>query len=620
MRVLLITPPMVQINAPYPATPSLAGFLEPYGHDVRQADAALMLALRLFSRPGVIRIRKALKSRSRHASVRHFLRHSHSIAATIEPVIQFLQGHTPSLATRILSRKFLPEGPRFAPLHNAITNREGTAYALSKHDFATHLASLYLDDLADAIRDGLDPRFELARYGEKLAASAPTFDGIATALRRKPTLVDALIETLAHNLIDQHHPQLVGFTLPFPGNVYGALRMAQAMKCAVPGIPIVMGGGYVNTELRTLSDPLVFDYTDYLTLDDGEIPLLRIIDHLEGRAATSDLVRTFIRKNNRVHYITSSPHSKIKNLQSTIPRFSPLPLNHYVSMIESPNPMHRIWSCGHWNKLMLAHGCYWHRCAFCDTQLDYIQRYSPVSVSLLIQQIQAVIAQTGRTGFHFIDEAMPPSLLRALCTELIKRKLRITWWGNIRFDRTFTPELATLMAKAGCIAVTGGLEAATNRLLSLLDKGFTLEQAATVTHNFAETGILVHAYLMYGCPSQTQQDTVDSLEYVRQLFEAGCIQSAYWHRFAMTIHSPIFKNPDRYGIRIPRRPKPTFACNEIPFKDSVACNHDALGCGLRKALYNYMNHVGLDFELQEWFDAPVPPPTLPTDFVMGLTE
>jgi radical SAM superfamily enzyme YgiQ (UPF0313 family) len=618
MRVLLVTPPMVQINAPYPATPCLAGFLEPQGHEVRQADAALMLALRLFSRPGIISIRKALKSRARPASVRHFLHHSRTIAATIEPVIQFLQGHAPSLSTRILSRKFLPEGPRFAPLKNAIIPGSETADSLSTHDFATHLASLYLDDLADAIRDGLDARFELARYGEKLAASAPTFDGIATALRRKPTLVDSLIETIAHDLINQHRPQLVGFTLPFPGNVYGALRMAQTMKCAVPGIPIVMGGGYVNTELRTLSDPRIFDYTDYLTLDDGELPLLRIIDHLEGRAAPSDLVRTFIRQKKRVHYIRSSPQSTPYNHRSTIPRFSPLPLKNYVSMIESPNPMHRIWSCGHWNKLMLAHGCYWHRCAFCDTQLDYIQRYSPASVGLLIQQIEAVIAQTGRTGFHFIDEAMPPSLLRALCSELIKRKLRITWWGNIRFDKAFTPELATLMAKAGCIAVTGGLEAATNRLLSLLDKGFTLEQAAQVTHGFAEAGILVHAYLMYGCPSQTEQDTVESLEYVRQLFEAGCIQSAYWHRFALTIHSPIFKNPGRYGIRIPRRPKPTFACNEVPFKDSIACDHDSLGKGLRKALYNYMNHVGLDFELQAWFDVPIPAPTLPTDFVIVL--
>lgn len=618
MRILLITPPMVQINAPYPATACLAGFLAQNGQDARQADAALMLALRLFSGRGIQDIRMAMKSRSRHASVRHFLRHSRAYADTIDPVIRFLQGNTPSLSRRIVSRTFLPEGPRFAPLHCAKTDTQA-AYALTDHEWAIHLASLYLDDLVDVIRDGVDPRFELARYGEKLAASAPTFDGIAAALRRKPTLVDKLIDGIARDLLQEHNPALVGFTLPFPGNVYGALRMARAMKRSAPDLPVVMGGGYVNTELRNLTDPRIFDYTDYLTLDDGELPLLRIIEHLESRSSTSNLVRTFIRQKNRVRYLQSPPkQSTIINPQSTTPLFSTLPLNHYFSMIESLNPMHRIWSCGRWNKLMLAHGCYWHRCAFCDTGLDYIQRFSPTAVGVIVQQIETVIRQTGHTGFHFIDEAMPPALLRALSKELIRRKIRITWWGNIRFDKAFTPELAKLMAKAGCIAVTGGLESATNRLLSLLDKGFTLEQAATVTHGFSEAGILVHAYLMYGCPSQTEQDTVDSLEYVRQLFETGCLQSAYWHRFALTIHSPIYKIPRQYGIRLLPHPTPSFACNEVPFKDSVRCDHDALGRGLRKALYNYMHHSGLDLDLQQWFDMPVPPPTLPTDFVAGL--
>jgi hypothetical protein len=608
---------MVQMNAPYPATAYLAGFLEQYGHEVHQADAALMLALRLFSSQGIGDIKRVLKPRSRSASVQHFLRNSRQFASTIDPVILFLQGRNPALDRRILSRKFLPEGPRFSSLDNADTTNP--AHAMTEHEWAILLASLYLDDLADAIRDGVDSRFELARYGEKLAASAPSFDGIDAALRRNPTLVDTLIDQIAETLFRKHKPTLAGFTLPFPGNVFGALRMARVMKRLKPGLAVVMGGGFVNTELRNLKDPRIFDYTDYLTLDDGELPLLRIVEHLEGQAPASSLIRTYIRQNNHVRYVQSSEkHPLIFNHQSSIPLFSSLPLDYYFSMIESLNPMHRIWSCGRWNKLMLAHGCYWHRCAFCDTGLDYISRFSPADVGVLVKQIQTVIKQTGQTGFHFIDEAMPPALLRALSNELIKRKIRITWWGNIRFDKAFTPELAKLMAKAGCIAVTGGLEAATNRLLKLLDKGFTLDQAATVTHGFSEAGILVHAYLMYGCPTQTEQDTIDSLEYVRQLFEAGCLQSAYWHRFALTIHSPIFKARRQYGIRLLPHPKPSFASNEVPFKDTVRCDHDALGRGLRKALYNYMHLAGLDSELQMWFDSPIPPPTLPTDFVTGL--
>ena len=621
MRILLITPPMVQVNAPYPATSYLAGLLSTSKHQVIQADAALLLALRLFSRSGLLKISKHLKPRTRSRSVRHFLQHTHEYTATIEPIIRFLQGKDPTLAWRIASRQFLPEGPRFEALAEAHAHLAPTLGHLATHDLAIHLASLYLDDLTDVIREGVDSRFELAKYAEKLAASAPSFDGIAFALRQKPTLVDSMIDEIADELLLAHQPDLVGLTLPFPGNVYAAFRIARQFKKQAPHLPIVMGGGYINTELRSLSEPRVFDYTDYITLDDGARPLLRIIDHLESMLepwTTPQLERTFFRKDGRVCFLPGNQApATLPLLRSTpvTPQFSELPLDRYFSLIELPNPMHKIWSCGRWNKLTLAQGCYWHRCTFCDTRLDYIQRYQPAPVELLIKQIEEIVHQTGQTGFHFVDEAMPPALLRKLAHQLLERNLKITWWGNIRFDKAFTPELAALLAKSGCIAVTGGLESATDRLLTLLDKGFTLDQVTRVTHALSEAGILVHTYLMYGCPSQTAQDTVDSLEFVRQLFETGCIQSAYWHRFALTIHSPIYQDPRKFGIRIPRLPKSTFARNEVPFIDPVKCDHEAMGQGLRKSLYNYMYGVGLDLDLQAWFDTPIPAPTIHTDTV-----
>jgi radical SAM superfamily enzyme YgiQ (UPF0313 family) len=404
--------------------------------------------------------------------------------------------------------------------------------------------------------------------------------------------------------------------------VYAAFRMARRFKQHNPNLPVVMGGGYINTELRSLSEPRVFDYTDFITLDHGAQPLQQIIKLLEDRNApllaqlgpdpTAHLVRTFIRKKGTVQFIPGTPTQPGNDV---CPCLTGLPLDQYFSLIEVPNPMHKIWSCGRWNKLTLAQGCYWHQCAFCDTSLDYIRCYQPSTPETLIAQIKALIRQTGQTGFHFVDEAMPPALLRKLAEQILEHDLKITWWGNIRFDKAFTPELASLLAKSGCIAVTGGLEAATDRLLTLLNKGFKLDQISRVTHNLSEAGILVHAYLMYGCPSQTCQETVDSLEFVRQLFEAGCIQSAYWHRFALTIHSPIYQSPRDFGIRIRKLPKSTFARNEVPFEDPTQCDHDAMGRGLRKSLYNYMYGVGLDFDLQTWFDTPIPPPTLHTDFV-----
>ncbi|HEY0715060.1 MAG TPA: radical SAM protein [Polyangia bacterium] len=622
MRVLLLTPPMIQINTPYPATAYLTGFLRKHGGalgiDVRQADPALALFLRLFSRAGITEVAEVLRERRRQqprgappppASIAHFLEHADAYLETVDAVVRFLQGRDPSLALRIRSRVFFPEGPRFAPLRDPDVAAEllGPSFGtLGTQDEAKYLASLYIDDLADVIREGIDPRFELSRYAERLAASAASFEPLREALAETPTLVDLHLEAITRGLIEQHAPDVVGLSLPFPGNVYAGFRMAQTIKAMGAGSGggpvIVMGGGYVNTELRDLEDPRVFDFVDYITLDDGERPLLALLEHLQRRGETP-LFRTMIRDKGQIVIKTDASLHDIPHAATGTPTYDGLPLDSYVSMLELPNPMHRLWSDGRWNKLTIAHGCYWKKCTFCDVSLDYIGRYETAPADELVNRIEALVRETGQTGFHFVDEAAPPAALRALAERLIARGIVITWWGNIRFEKTFTPELAQLLARSGCIAVTGGLEAASDRLLDLMDKGVSVAQVARVTRAFSEAGIMVHAYLMYGFPSETEQETVDALERVRQLFEAGCIQSAFWHRFTATAHSPIGLAPQRFGIRVavPPAAAPRFARNDLAFRDPVGTDHDYLGEGLRKAIYNYMHGLGLDEDVRSWF-------------------
>jgi radical SAM superfamily enzyme YgiQ (UPF0313 family) len=609
VRILLLTPPMTQLNTPYPATAYLTGFLRQHAArlrlEVAQADPGIELFLHLYSRTGIRRVCEALRGadRSGSPSVATFVRHGDRYVSTVDAIVRFLQGHDPSLALRIVSRDFLPEGPRFASLDQGPGHDDDDALGwafgnLGLADRAKHLASLYVDDIADAIRDGVDPRFELSRYGERLAASAPSFDPLREALEGPATLVDELLGDITRAHLAQHQPDLVGLTVPFPGNVYGALRIARTIRAAAPATRIVLGGGYVNTELRELSDPRVFDYVDFITLDDGERPLLALIDHL--RDPTAPLLRTFIREDDRVVLRSDERLHDVPLRDAGTPTYDGLPLASYTSLLELLNPMHRLWSDGRWNKLTIAHGCYWRKCSFCDVTLDYIARYDPASADVLVDRIEAIVAETGQTGFHFVDEAAPPAGLRALAERLLARNVVITWWGNIRFEKSFTPELARLLAASGCVAVSGGLEVASDRLLALMKKGVTVEQVARVTHAFAEAGVMVHAYLMYGFPTETTQETVDALERVRQLFAAGCIQSAFWHRFAATVHSPIGKDPALFGIRLHTAPT-RFARNEVEFSDPTGTNHDMLGEGLRRALYNYMHGLGFDQDVRTWF-------------------
>jgi len=610
MRLLLVTPPMIQLNTPYPATAYLTGFLRLHatelGLEVRQADASITLFLRLFSAPLVIRMAEELRRRAKAAGKRttvpppiaNFLTHAERYAETVEPAIRFLQRRDPSMAFRIVGRAFLPEGPRFEQVHGEqILSAFG---ALGTTEQARYLASLFVDDLADVWRLGIDPRFELARYGEKLAASSATFDPLHEALTGEPTLVDETLDELTRELLGEHRPDIIAITAPFPGNVYGAFRMARTIRAANPKATLILGGGWVNTELRSLRDPRVFDYFDYVTLDDGERPLLNLLARLSGRE--TKLLRTYIRKGSDVVLETDPMQHDIPQKDTGIPTYDGLPLDQYVSIMEMLNPMHRFWSDGRWNKITLAHGCYWKKCSFCDVSLDYIRRYDEPNTDLIMRRIKALIAETGETGFHLVDEAAPPSAMRSLAKRLLAEKLSITWWGNIRFEKTFTPELCQLLADSGCVAVSGGLEVASDRLLELMKKGVTVEQVARVTRAFTDAGIMVHAYLMYGFPTETEQDTVDALERVRQLFAAGCIQSAYWHRFSATAHSPIGLNPDAYGIELLPPPNIEFAHNDVNFHDPTGTDHDYLGGGLRKALYNYMHGIGLDADVRQWFE------------------
>lgn len=623
-RILLMTPPMTQLNTPYPATAYLTGFLRKQGFECFQSDPAIELMVRLFSKKGLNDILKELIQRDTPA-IRFFLTHEKAYIERVEPTIRFLQGKDPSLALRIVTREYLPEGPRFRALWEGANPNDSDPVSwafgsLGVQDRAKYLASLFVDDLADVIREGIDSRFELSKYAEKLAASVASFDPLQNELNSYSTLIDRYLEEIVSEEIAIHQPDVLGLSVPFPGNVYGAFRIAKKAKELRPEIKLILGGGYVNTELRELKDPRVFNYFDFVTLDDGEKPFLCILENLKNPHAQPAFLRTFVCEEGQVVLKTSPLMHDIPHRDTGIPTYDGLRLDQYLSIFEMLNPMHRIWSDGRWNKITLAHGCYWKKCNFCDVSLDYIGRYDPASADLIIERMESLIRETGQTGFHFVDEAAPPAVLKALAERLIERGLTVTWWGNVRFDKVFTPELAQLLARSGCVAVSGGLEVASDRLLKLMQKGVTVEQVARVTRAFTDAGIMVHAYLMYGFPTQTEQETLDALERVRQLFEAGCLQSAFWHPFAATAHSPIGLNPEKFGIRLLPESQVMFARNDIPFEDPTGCDHVFLGEGLKKAVYNYMHGVGMDLDVRVWFGQNgkkfrVPAPKVPKNLI-----
>ncbi len=523
----------------------------------------------------------------------------------LDEVIRFLQGKNQTFARQICTDNFLPRASRFEQLDDM----DWAFGSMGMQDKAKHIATLYLEDLSDFIIECIDDNFGFSRYAERLGRSANSFDELYGQLQRETTFIDELTLAILEKRLKAEPPRLICISVPFPGNLYSAFRCAQFIKARYPQVKIAMGGGFPNTELRSVSDIRVFEFFDYITLDDGELPVELLLSNvLDPSSQNPDhhlFKRTFLLENGELTYKNNSPRSDYRQSEVGTPDYSDLLLPEYISVIEIANPMHSLWSDGRWNKLTMAHGCYWGKCTFCDISLDYIKIYQPVAARLIVDRMEELLEQTGENGFHFVDEAAPPSLMKSLALEIIKRGLTLTWWANIRFEKNFTRELCYLLKQSGCIAISGGLEVASDRLLKLIKKGVTVEQVAQVTHNLTQAKIMVHSYLMYGFPTQTIQETVDSLEMVRQLFEIGVLQSGFWHQFALTAHSPVGLNPPEYGVT-PILKEITFANNDVDFIDKTGIDHSKFSYGLKKSLFNFMHGIGFEMPLQQWFDFKIP--------------
>lgn len=613
--ILLITPPFTQLNTPYPGTVYLKGFLKTQGISSFQSDLGIETILDIFSKPGLKRLFEEIaKRREKQALLPEFeymFQAQAQYLHCIESGIKFLQNKVPNLAHLICSRNYLPEGKRF----EQIQDLEWSFGSMGIQDQAKHLVSLFLDDLSDLIKAEIDSHFGFSRYAERLGQSANSFDNLAGALAGPVSYVDEIYLGRMEKLLVEHEPKILALSIPFPGNLYAGFRCAQLCKEKFPEVKVALGGGFANTELRSVTDTRVFEYLDFICLDDGERPILQLIKYVKGEVDRSALKRCLLLENAKVEYINNEKLSDFKQSEVGTPSYEDLWIDRYISVVEMTNPMHRLWNDGRWNKLTMAHGCYWGKCTFCDISLDYIKIYESAGAKLLADRMEELMEETGEHGFHFVDEAAPPSLMKALALEILKRGLSVSWWTNVRFEKRFDADLCRLLAASGCIGISAGLEVASNRLLELIQKGVTVEQVAAVSKNFTEAGIMVHAYLMYGFPTQTDLETIDSLEMVRQLFETGVIQSGFWHQFAMTAHSPVGMQQEKFEVASMQSEAGSFANNDLPHEDPSGADHQTYSEGLRVSLYNYMHGVGFDLPLQEWFDFGVPQSGIAPDHI-----
>ena len=647
MEILLVQPPFVQLNTPYPATAYLASFLRREGHSAYIVDLSIELFRRIFSGPGLsaafaeaerrLAPRLSTLDTPTRSNVLRYLSNAPRYVETIDRIVDLLASGDDAFAHELSTAGRVPWGHRSEGFMEANDGR------ISPAD-APLLASLIVEDLADFIRFALDPEFSLVRYAESKASSQPDFRIIEAAAHDSFFFETWFRPLVAETLSRMPAPHLVCVTVPFPGTLPGALLFAEEAKRLLGrDLPVAIGGGYVSTELRALRDDGIFAYADYLCYDAGYGALASVIECV--RTGEDCLYKTIVRRGGRfvacgfqgadlerfqseASYETRTP-ARLAELQavdedairSVFPDYAGLDFSRYVRIVEGTNPMHALWSDSKWLKARLAHGCYWRRCAFCDTTLEYIARFSPSSPEALFAHMLVQSQKTGQRGVHFVDEAMPvPHLIRFALAN-IGHGRPLAFWGNARLERRFTVDACAVLAEGGLVGVSAGLEIVTERGLAATRKGLTLADIVSSLAALKMNGILTHAYLIYGWPDQEEREVMDSMEIVRQLFSAGLLDSAFWHKFILTRHSPMYaewKIGERPELKVVEK-EWRFGSNDLSFEGEERLAR--FGPGLDTALGAWMEgSSALDRPVTAWFDFRVPRTSVPEDRVERLAR
>lgn len=631
MNVLTIIPPLVQLNSPYPSGAYLTSFFKSNGHNAGWVDFSIELFYEIFSRKGLIRLfelteQKALETADKAEengdentafNIRRYIASKQSWCEWIEFITSVLSGGgAREKEHQFLYSPFAPRGQRMENFLESLGN-EGREPSV---DDVRFLCSYALADLADYITAVFDPEFSLIRYAEHLAVDERSFSEIEKTLD-SPILknfYEAVLERRIPELIkNKKEKTLICISIPFAGTYVPGLFTARFIKQNYKdSVCICIGGGFVNTELRDIREPALANYIDAISYDRGYGSYKEL---LNSKSAPLFKLRLFTNgkilepqwQNDELEKYESEVTPRV------IPDYDDIDFSRYLRVCDDKNSMHRIWTDGSWIKAYLAHGCYWHRCAFCDTNLDYVCGYKPVNTEALYDGLLATARKKNIYGIHFVDEAMPPVVLKKFALKNARKGKPLYFWGNIRFEKAFTKDFAAFLSYCGLGGVSAGLEVATGTGLKYINKGTDIRSIIRACAAFKEAGILVHAYMIYGFWYDTPQTIIDSMETLRQFFAAGLLDSSFWHKFVLTRNSTVYTEW-KEGRQPDLKPLDPGHGNNLHFKGEET--YDKFGLPLETALNAWMHGDRLETNVQKWFNFPIPKPTVSRNYVNQQIE
>jgi len=325
-------------------------------------------------------------------------------------------------------------------------------------------------------------------------------------------------------IVLKQKPDVVGISVNYDLQWHFSLVMGLILKQR--GVKVVFGGNFFSTLSNKKFFPLSMDFA---VIGEGENSFVEVIKSLNKNSSVDDVPGVMFWKNNSV--IVNNP-KPLENLDSIpFPDYSWFNPREYFM----PRPVLPI---------LTSRGCYWRKCAFCVHHKNFLG-YRQRSVENVIDELRFHLS-CGLRYFNFVDEMISAQRFEQISDAVKKNNLNINFIGMAKPTKDFTYDIFKKMFDAGCRMMLWGVESGNQRILDLIDKGTKVEDMKKVLEDCSRAGIKNHVFLIFGFPTETYDELLDTLKFVKSNKDVlDCVNKG---PFALQAGSEVFANPAKFGI------------------------------------------------------------------------
>lgn len=344
---------------------------------------------------------------------------------------------------------------------------------------------------------------------------------------------------------------LVGISIISPSQVIPSFTLGLLVKRYLTGAHVCIGGQWPTLyRQELLKSPELFNYFDSLVVFEGETPLYNLILSLKGKKDIS--LANIIFARDRFRPVFNVRGEDLNKLPA--PDFKGLPLSEYEASSKKKSNL----------TFETSRGCYWSRCAYCvDLPLPK-PLYRRKRPSLIIRDIRELKKRHRAAHLMLGDPGLSPRQMLEVSREIIRAKIKISWWCMARLDPGFNRTIFQIARQAGLRQVNFGFESANDRICRLLDKGNLKERSARIIRDCAESGIKVDLQTILGLPGETYADGLDTIKFLVE--NKKFISNVTFNTYYLTPSNYVYNKPKKYAIECLKNGELPFAFF-LPFKN-----------------------------------------------------